>query len=428
MGARALTSGGDGRFDSAIATLADGREAVIRVATDDETTAELSSESLALRALTAGARALLPISIPEFLGETLVGTSRSLVVSLIDGFQIDASHIPAGRGAAASIGAAIAAVHTLPPSVVRSAGLSERNPAEIRESTRRLIDRAAETGHVSARLTVRWREAVERDDLWRFESMVTLGGAQASSFVFHDDPDEGPAVVGILGWHGLSIGDPAVDLAWLSAAPDAAQSVHDAYSEAALHTPDAGITVRARLLAELDFARWLVHGTDIRDDSIVTDATALLEALADSVRDDELVPRPTKPGGVDDALSALEQVPETTPPSVDTSMQTDAYDPGDLMLIPSSDTHPIEDVDLGELGEHNTDSGDAHDGDDLDGTEHDSERVGTDREDTDFHTPDVADTIDLRGTTPITDENPDVVEAQRAARAAFQRWTSSSSE
>src|SRR5690606_10621779 len=145
-----------------------------------------------------------------------------------------------------SMGAAIAAVHALPASVVRSAGLSARSAAEARAEIGQLVDRAAATGRVPARLTVRWREAVEDDDLWRFESAVTLGGVKATSFLFEDDPDHGPQVTGLLDWHGLSLGDPAVDLAWLSSAPDAAGDVHASYAESSNRAPDAALAVRAR--------------------------------------------------------------------------------------------------------------------------------------------------------------------------------------
>ncbi|WP_223171377.1 hypothetical protein [Microbacterium sp. NIBRBAC000506063] len=64
-GARALSAGGDGRFDSAVATLRDGRELAIRVADEDETARELAAEALALRALTPGARAMLPFQAPS---------------------------------------------------------------------------------------------------------------------------------------------------------------------------------------------------------------------------------------------------------------------------------------------------------------------------------------------------------------------------
>jgi len=158
-GARSLSAGGDGRFDSAVATLADGRELAIRVADDDEAARELAAEALALRTLTAGTRAMLPFRAPEYVGETMLGDSRALVTELLPGFQIEAGHVPGGRGAAESMGTAIAAVHSLPASVIRGAGLPARNAVEAREEIRSLVDRAAATGRVPARLTVRWREA-----------------------------------------------------------------------------------------------------------------------------------------------------------------------------------------------------------------------------------------------------------------------------
>ncbi|GAB3601003.1 phosphotransferase [Microbacterium tumbae] len=387
-GARALSAGGDGRFDSGVATLADGRELAIRVADDEEAARELAAEAIALRALTAGARAMLPFRVPEYIGETRLGQSAALVTGLLAGFQIEAAHIPAGPGAAVSVGRAIAAVHSLPPSVVRSAGLAERSAEQTREDVRRLVDRSASTGRVPARLTVRWREAVDDDELWRFESTVTLGGAQATSFLFEDDPEAGPQVSGAVGWHGLSLGDPAVDLAWLSTAPDSAADVQAAYAAASTRSTDAAIVVRARLLAELDFARWLVHGDDLRRADIVDDAAGLLEALADGLRSDDLAVIATRADGVDSALEALDRVPATAAP-IDTSMQTDAYNPEELWLDTAEQT-PAGDPDA---------------------------------------TADLAE-VTASGLIPGADAAPGEQEdeAQRAARAALQRWTSSSSE
>ncbi|MGW8484300.1 phosphotransferase [Microbacterium sp. NPDC055903] len=386
-GVRSLSADGEGRFDSAVATLADGRELAIRVADDDEAARELAAEAIALRALTAGARAMLGFRAPEYIGETRLGQAHALVTELLPGFQVEAAHLPAGRGAAVSVGAAIAAIHALPPSVVRGAGLAERSAEQTRDDVRRLIDRSAATGRVPARLTVRWREAVEDDALWRFEAAVTLGGAQGESFLFADDSDEGPRVIGAIGWHGLSLGDPAMDLAWLSSAPDAADDVRAAYTAASTRSIDAAIEVRARLGAELEFARWLVHGDELRRPDIVDDAAALLNALADGLRSDDLAVISAR-DGVDSALEALENVPRTTP-AVDTSMQTDAYNPEELWLDPGQD--PVGDPDA---------------------------------------TADLTD-VSTAGLLPVdvpeTAATPED-EAQRAARAALQRWTSSSSE
>ena len=399
-GARALSAGGDGRFDSAVATLADGRELAIRVADADDTARELASEALALRALTSGARAILPFRAPEYIGETRLGDSRALVTELLDGFLVDAADIPAGRGAAVSMGRAIAAIHALPASVVRTAGLPARSADEVRAEIRQLVDRAASTGRVPARLTVRWREATDDDELWRFESAVTLGGVQATSFLFTDDATEGPQVTGVIGWHGLCLGDPAVDLAWLSTAPNAAADVQAAYTAASGRAPDAALGVRARLTAELEFARWLVHGDALRRPDIVDDAAALLDSLAAGLRDDDLAVIAERGDGVDSALAALDRVPEQPSTGVDTSMQTDAYNPEDLWLEtaeaePVGDPHATEDLTA------LADSGVLPRDDDR------ADRGARASEDADEASED---------------------EAQRAARAALQRWTNSSSE
>ncbi|MBS1673674.1 MAG: hypothetical protein JSS74_06890 [Actinobacteria bacterium] len=329
-----------------------------------------------------------------------------------------------------------------------------------------MIERAAATGRVSARLTVRWRDAVEADALWRFESAVILGAAHAESFLFADDDERGPRVTGVIGWHALAIGDPAVDLAWLTMAADARADVLDAYASATLRAPDAGLGIRARLLAELELARWLLHGHDTRRPDVMDDAAQLLDALADGIHDD-LVPHTTAGSGVDDALSALDRVPATGAQRVDTSMQTDAYDAGAFAGITMDDTSAFT--------PHSPQQDDA-DGapDDADGADPDAMTGGygdavslssDDRSPVTAHADANAteDLSDLREPAPgvpedssavadddtpahgdddqparprtllpseggISGEDVDVAEAQRAARAAFQRWTSASSE
>lgn len=437
VGARPLSADGDARFDSAVASLAGGDEVAIRVASDDETSAELSAEAIALRALTAGARNMLPFRAPEVCGETRVDELGALVTTLLPGYQVEAADIPAGRGAATAIGAALAGLHALPSSVVRAAGLAERTPEQARDEIRSLIDRAAATGRVSARLTVRWREAVDADELWRFEPAVTLGGAQSSSFLFEDTDERGPRVTGVIGWHGLSIGDPAVDLAWLAGSPDSRDDVHASYADAALRSPDAALAVRARMLAELEFARWLLHGHEARDESIVSDAAALLDALADGIHDD-LAPRAGRGADVDAAMDALDRVPVTAATDIDTSMQTDTYDPSTFAGIPSDDTAafgprsraaaastsapaspstPVDHEATGPIGGTPEDDPDATAelGDlGLGGFASDDEpRRSSSGEPTADHS---------------APEDEHSAEAQRAARAAFQRWSSSASE
>ncbi|WP_343866392.1 hypothetical protein [Microbacterium maritypicum] len=431
-GARSLSADGEGRFDSAVASLADGRELAIRVADDDETARELAAEAIALRALTDGARAMLPFRVPAYIGETRIGDGRALVTELLPGFQIEAPLVPPGRGAAQSMGASIAAVHGLPTSVVRGAGLATRTAEESRADLERLVDTAAATGRVPARLTVRWRDAVADDSLWRFESTVVLGGVQSTSFLFEDDPELGPEVVGLLGWHGLSVGDPALDLSWLSAAPDAAADVHAAYAGAIDRAPDAGLEVRARLLAELEFARWLVHGDSMHRPDIVDDAAALLDALAEGLRTDDLSIIDARTAGVDSALDALDRVPRGAVTEVDTSMHTDAYNPEELWIeVPEeSDSAQTDTESVEPLRTVGTDR-------DHDDSAHRTEMLNVETEDLSearsifagTHSADVGE-----GTRPAATnaaaayDEDDSDEAQRAARAALQRWKSSSSE
>ena len=425
-GARILSADGDGRFDSAIATLADGRELAIRVADDDESARELAAEAIALRALTPGARAMLPFRVPEYIGETRLADARALVTELLPGFQIEAAMVPAGRGAAESMGAAIAAVHALPTSVVRGAGLTSRSAQETRDELARLVDAAASTGRVPARLTVRWRDAVADDDLWRFESTVVLGGAQSTSFLFRDDPDRGPEVTGLIGWHSLAVGDPAIDLSWLSAAPDAADDVHSSYARAADRGPDPALEVRARLLAELEFARWLAHGDSLRRPDIVDDAAALLEALAEGLRDDDLGVIASRSEGVDSALDALDRVPASAASGVDTSMQTDAYNPNELWRDEDADDTTSDLSDAASDAARRLQAG-GLDTEDLSSvrtpdSEDDPADRGTTRDRADDASGDASAT---RAQAP--DATSPEEEAQRAARAALQRWKSSDS-
>ncbi len=350
IGVGVLTEGTAGRYDAAVADLDDGRRVVVRAASDADADAELAAQARALRALTPGVRGLLPFRAPELLGETGLGDARALVVDFLPGYRVDAAHLPSGRGAATSIGEALAALHALPLSIVRTEGLPVRTPQQVRDDVSRLIDRVEHTRSAPVNLLARWRRALDDERLWRFESAVVLGGAGAASFLFEDIADE-PRVTGVLEWHGLSVGDPATDLQWLASAPAAAEDVYAAYVGHSERAPDQLVRSRARLYAELEFAKWLVHGHDTGRQDIVQDAVNLLESLAAGVSDDDIVSASAL--GVDDALALLDRVPDAQATTLDTSMHTDAYDPEELALWvsaeeDSADTIEVDAVQLGE--------------------------------------------------------------------------------
>lgn len=324
VGVAPLTEGTSGRFDSAIATLDDGRRVVVRVPTDREADAELRAEARALKTLTAGVRGVLPFGAPDVLGETTVDGVHAVVQTLLPGYRVDAVHVPAGVGVATAIAAAIARVHDLPVTVLRDAGLPVLSAGHVRDEAERLLDRAEATGHLPFGLLRRWSTALGSEALWRFETTVTLGGVDPASFVLEDDEDGTPKVTGLLSWGGLSVGDPAVDLRWTSSAPDARDDVTETYTRLSHRAPDGLLPARARLHAELEFAKWLVHGHSAGAESVVADAVALLESLEEGVRDEPPLARETVT--VDDAIAVLGRVPASTGDLGHIAMETDAFD------------------------------------------------------------------------------------------------------
>ena len=67
---------------------------------------------------------------------------------------------------------------------------------------------------------------------------------------------------------------------------------------------------RATLYAELEVARWLLHGTEERSTEIVDDAVLMLQALVDAVQNDVMNPigAPTMPTmGVDEVEEFLDR-------------------------------------------------------------------------------------------------------------------------
>jgi macrolide phosphotransferase len=269
-------------FDSAVITGADGRHWIVRVPRSERAEAEQSADMLALRALSVGIRGRLPFEITRFAGQTPVGTTRAVVTEFVYGDRVRLDAIQAGDGLATSIGRAIAAIHTLPTSFIIDAGLPVHAPHEILRSIITVIDRASATNLVPVALLSRWERATEDAALWQFVPTVINGALTADSFV-----RAGAEVAGVSGWHALSVDDPARDLAWLLGAknPDVPESALDAY-QLARGSSDRQIAQRARLYSELDLAKWLLHGSQARDSSIVDDAVALMHNLVDRVEHD----------------------------------------------------------------------------------------------------------------------------------------------
>jgi aminoglycoside phosphotransferase (APT) family kinase protein len=272
-------SGAQGDFDSALLTARDGRQLIIRVPTGQPAETEQSADLIALRSLTAGIRSRLPFDVPTYLGQTPIDGTRAVVYDFLAGAPLRLEDVRAGDGLAGSVGRSIAAIHALPTAFVGDAGLPVLTAAECLSSTEALIEAAVGTGLVPTALRDRWRAAVRDTDLWQFQPTVINGALTAESFLV-----EGETVVGVLGWSALRVGDPARDLHWvLAMATDSAESTLGAYAAARHVATDRQFTHRALLYAELEVARWLLHGRELHEQSIVDDAVQMLDGLVDRV-------------------------------------------------------------------------------------------------------------------------------------------------
>jgi aminoglycoside phosphotransferase (APT) family kinase protein len=274
-------------FDSAVLTGRDGRHWIIRVPRNERAEAEQSADLVALRALSQGVRTRLPFTVSTFVGQTPIDGTRAVVYEFVYGSKVPLGAYSAGPdGLAASVGNAIGAIHSLPTSFIADAGLPVLSPSECLRSVLTIVDRAAATGLVPAALLARWESATEDSKLWQFQPTVINGDLSADSFLSADGK-----VTGVIGWHDLRVGDPARDLCWLLGATgeQVAETAFDAYNQVR-GGGDRQVKQRAMLYAELEVAKWLLHGTDTRSTEIVDDAVMMLSGLVDSIQNDVMNP------------------------------------------------------------------------------------------------------------------------------------------
>lgn len=286
-GAASFGSAQGSDYDAAIITGRDGRHWIIRVPRNPRAESEQSADLVALRALSTGVRTRLPFAVSAFAGQVPVDGTRAIVYEFVYGTKVPLGSYSAGPDSlAASVGRAIAAIHGLPTSPVADAGLPILSAGECLRSCVTVMDRAAATGLVPASLLGRWERAAEDAKLWQFQPTVINGALAADSFLSADD-----SVTGVLGWHDLRVGDPARDLQWLLGSHSDAiiDSAFDAYSRLR-GASDRQLKQRATLYAELEVAKWLLHGTEQRSTEIVDDAVEMLTALADNLRNDVMNP------------------------------------------------------------------------------------------------------------------------------------------
>jgi aminoglycoside phosphotransferase (APT) family kinase protein len=266
--------------DSTLIHDVDGVAWVIELPTSDAEQERLLERVDALSAITQGLRQRLPFQVPRIAGTSDVQGKTLVVQEYLPGSPPQIKNItPALQ---VSMGNALAAIHELPTSTV----LEHKRQAvssldELREAAG-IVDQTAASGVLPQSLLRRWETACEDRGLWQFDQTVVHRRIQLGRFLI-----AGAAVVGVTGWRLFGIGDPARDFAWLTTPASAgfAQGVITAYQSNRPST-DRWFLQRARFWAELDVARWLLHGLETSQDHIIQDATDMLQTLNDRVAGD----------------------------------------------------------------------------------------------------------------------------------------------
>lgn len=266
-------------------------------------------------------RNLLPFDVPRPAGfAPLPEGGRAMIYPELVGHPLDPTALTADSPLLRSLAHAIAALHELSGSAVRTAGLPDYDAEGYRQRRLAEVDETARTGHLPSRLLRRWEHALEDVSLWRFAT-TPVHGDLAGEHVLVD----GEQVVGIVDWSDACVADPADDLAWLLAqtSPAAADAVMDHYGQAREAAVDDAFDARATLASELAVARWLMHGVRIRSDEVIEDAIDMLRELDEAVADAPPIGR-------------VEPVVESPPPTFAPSAgEPDGENDGEADLPPS---------------------------------------------------------------------------------------------
>lgn len=324
------TAGGEGNFDSARLVTSDGQELIVRIPTSQQAETEQSADLIALRALTNGIRSRLPFDVPAAVGQTPVDGTRAVVLEFVAGTHLDPSDL-GDEVLSDSLGAAIAAIHSLPTSFIAEAGLPLLSTEQIRADAQRIVSRAAETRLLPTAVRERWQAAVEDHTLWQFQPTV-IHGSLGADRVLVIRQDGHRLVNGIIEWGSLRVGDPALDLHWIATLGATGEQALSTYAASCSRGPDRFVALRARLYAELEIARWLLHGRDSHDETVVEDAVSMLDGLVDRVLGDVTDPLGSATGpvlAVDEVETMLDRTPiGSSSPGI--AMQTDTYDRSEL--------------------------------------------------------------------------------------------------
>ena len=229
--------------------------------------------------LSAGVRERLGFDVPHTLGAGTLGRRRVVVTEEAQGQPLSA--IRDVRPMLPSLALALSSLHSLPTTIVKRDAIPTKTSLDCVREAAGVIDRAHQTTRVPSALLDRWDAAIEDHELWQFVPTITHGNLEFESILTAGDD-----VVGLTHWADACVGDPANDLKSIVArlAPEISAGFIIDYI-AHRSSNDQRVGHRARFLSELELARWLVHGVETQDESIVDDAVTMLTNLVSAVVD-----------------------------------------------------------------------------------------------------------------------------------------------
>jgi aminoglycoside phosphotransferase (APT) family kinase protein len=239
--------------------------------------ASLALERAVVRAL-AGNKAQLPFEVREEVGTTRDETGiGGAIFTTISGNEPDLAKLAPG-GFSKTLADAIAAIHQLDTSVVRSAGLPEYSSADVLHAKVAELDKIAATGKVAPELLSRWEQALEDVSLFRFHPTVVHGAISKDAVLL-----DGQRVVGMTDFD-LKVSDPAEDLAWIVGG-GLQSTIEDTllHYRAARPAADENLIQRAALYSELELGSWLVYCLEQGEESAIKQAESLIEDLKEQL-------------------------------------------------------------------------------------------------------------------------------------------------
>jgi macrolide phosphotransferase len=234
-------------------------------------------EHAAGRLLSAGVRERLGFSVPHTLAAGLMETRRVVVTEEVQGTSL--ASMRDIKPALPSLAQALAKLHSLPTNIVKKGSIPINTSLDCLRDAAGIIDQAHQTTRVPSQLLDRWDAAIEDTELWQFTPTITHGDLEIEDVLV-----DGNVVTGIVKWGSASVGDPAVDVkAVVGPTPPEVSAPFVEEYLASRGATDRRIAHRARFLAELDIAGWLVHAVETHNEANVDEAVSMLTSLLASV-------------------------------------------------------------------------------------------------------------------------------------------------